>query len=377
MKIQMILKQGLKATMVFAVAGLLMGNQSCEKKPAPEARTLKKIVEIGQIASRPIQLPDGNVFDFQFVVNQQIYNVLYESKAFAFRYNAPVEGLGVFSDGTVLARLNLGKESSEFIEKTMGQNANEMLIPSKEAWCLLNKPQARINGAVTSFELVGGGGLSLGFTPAGDHNITGIGASFKMQKYELEVILNALAPIKKTLLASVSQRNTKTDSEIGFQIQFGSFAVGPSYFSQTPMAKVTRKNLEGAVNSLKEELKKEEWFTRVLDFNEGDNNLVAIIGGSDTGVRKGDQLAIYTETTFWKGEPCNSELAFEGGISGSPVAIIEIEDVSAEVSSGHVTQLFQDFNPKNIVGAKVKVHKLKEDTPAPAAKTKSKALAKK
>ena len=357
------LKYILKASLVISFSGLLMGNKSCQKTPPPEPRELKKIVDIGQISSQPVTLPNGNVFDFQFVVNQQIYNVLYESKAFAFRYASPVVGLTMANDGSVIGRLNMSKTSRDFFEKTMNKSATEMVVPSKIAYCLMNKPQARLSGAVTSFELLGGGGLHLGFTPTGASNAAGVGASFDVKVYQLAVILNALSPIKKSVLASVSQRNNKTDTAGSFNIMIGPFSAGPSYYYNTPMAKVTRATLEGAVNSLKNELKKEEWFTRVLDYEEGEaqGGLVALIGGTNVGMQIGDQLAIYNEITYWQDEPCNSEITHEGGALGQPVAIVQITDVSPEISSGHVTQTLQDFNPAFIPGAKVKVHKLKSN----------------
>src|SRR5690242_16692678 len=119
-------KNAAKVLVLTVLAGLLMGNQSCEKKSGHEVRTLKKVVDVGHIASKPVELPDGKVLDFQFVVNQQFYHALYKSGAFAFRYNPPVEGIGILSDGTVMGRLNLSKASRDFLEKTTGQSADQM-----------------------------------------------------------------------------------------------------------------------------------------------------------------------------------------------------------------------------------------------------------
>lgn len=346
-----------KMVMIVSLAGLMMGNKSCDKKP-PEVRALKKIVDVGVITSQPVKLPDGNIFDFQFVINQQIYNVLYESKAFAFRDKSPLTGLSMASDGSIMGKLNFSKASLDLYERSMNKSANQVVVPSKLAYCLLNKPQARVGGAVTSFELLGGGGLHLGFNQLGDYSGAGIGASFKVDVYQLELILKALSPMTRSTMANVSYRSNKTDQAGSFDLMIGPFSVGPSYYYNTPMAKVTRNALEGAINLLKGELDKHDWFTRVLDYQEGDR-LVAFIGGNDVGMRIGDQLAIYNEITYWEGDPCNSNISKDGGALGNPVAIVQITDVSPEVSSGYITETLQDFNPEYIPGAKVKVHKLK------------------
>ncbi len=360
----------IKVALIVSSAGLLMGNESCGKKPAPEPRALKKIIEVGRIASQPVILPDGNTFDFQFVVNQQIYNVLYESKAFAFRYEGPVIGLGMANDGSVMGKLNLSKASSDFYERTMGKPSDQITFPSKEAYCLFNKPQARINGSVNSFELLGGGGLGLGFNNLGPLSGGGINADFKFDTYQLELQLTAWSPMKNSPLASVVQKSNKTDQAGSFKLNFGLFSGGPSYYYKTPMATVTRKALDGAVNSLKEQLKAQEWFSRVLDYSESDseNGMVTIIGGTNVGMKIGDQLAVYNEITYWQGEPCNSPILYDGGVLGKPIGIVEINGVSPEISSGNLIEVYEDFNTKFIRGAKVMVQKLKTDDPAPAKK---------
>lgn len=349
-----------KASLLVVSAGLLMGNESCGKKPAPEPRALKKIIEVGKIVSPAIQLPDGNSFDFQFVVNQQIYSVLYDSKAFAFHYEGPVEGIGTFSDGSMLGRLKVSQASRDFYEKTMGISADQVPIPSKLAKCLLSKPQAKLMGSVNSFELLGGGGFSLGFNQLGSYSGAGIGANFKTDVYQLELQLAAISPYTKLYMSGVTQKSNKNDYAGGFTLQIGPFSAGPNYYYKTPLATVTRKALEGAVTALKNDMKKFDWFSRVLDYSEEDQDLVAIIGGANVDLKVGDQLMIYTETTYWQGEPCKSDLAYDGGVLGNPIAIVEINGVSPEISSGRMIEKYNDFNPEYIKGAKVMVHKLKD-----------------
>ncbi|MGE5085680.1 MAG: hypothetical protein ACM3MG_05220, partial [Bacillota bacterium] len=66
-----------KTAVLVAGAAMTMGNQKCQQQP--QARTLKKIVDISAVTSAPISFPDGSSFDFQYVANQQIYGVLQES----------------------------------------------------------------------------------------------------------------------------------------------------------------------------------------------------------------------------------------------------------------------------------------------------------
>lgn len=349
----------IKFSLLLPLAGLLMGNQSCDKKaPVVEERQLKKIIEVGKIESRPVLLPDGNVFDFQFVVNQQIYSALHESKAFAFRYNAPLQGLGVMSDGSVLTQLNLSEESKVFFEKTMGKSANQILMPSEDASCLTTQPQARIGGAVTSYAMMGGGGLAIGFNPAGNLNGAGIGANFEMKIFQLEMILRALTPMTNLDLAEVQKVKKKIDMKLSFSLPIAGFNIGPSFFYETPIAQVTRKALNESVMTLRDEFKKVKWSTRVLDMKEGDN-LIAIIGGADdVGIQVGDQFVIYRETYYWKGEPCNSELQNESGAFPIPLALVEVIHTGTDLSTTQVIKYFNDFNPNTIKGSRVEISKL-------------------
>jgi len=343
----------LNGVFVLAMAGLLMGNKGCEEKQTAPVRKLKKIVELGALVARPIELPQGGSFDFQFVANQQIYSVLAANEAFTLRYNAPITEDPQLSANEEF--LNLTKADKvalkSFANKSGRPNLKASL--SKEAWCMANLPQAKIQGSVNSFEMIGGGGVQIGFTPEGAYNSGGlsdIGLQINVARLDLSLV--ATRPLTEKLLAAANVNSKQTQTKVSFTFNAGAFRVGPSAYYQTPLAKVTEKALQKGVLSLDEQLQKEEWYTRVL--TNHDTHLV-VIGGQDVGLQAGDELLIYNEETYWEGEPCNSRYLGGGAQASNAVAKIKIDWVGDEISRG---QVIEQNEENAVVGAKVKIFKL-------------------
>lgn len=345
----------IKSLFVIPAALMLMGNQSCEQKKQPEVkkRELKKIVEMGKIYSSPINLPSGGKFDFEFVANQQIYAVLQNSESFALRYNPPIN----IKETTLSGERTMNLKSGDLkLMKAWGADTiSEKATLSKEASCMVNLPQARLSGAVNAFELIGGGGLSIGFNQVGHHDVATMPEiGINIEWSQLDVSMAAYHPLTRGLMAAANVNAKQTKTQVSFAFNVGAFRLGPKVYFESPLAKVTENALKKAVSSLKEKLDKEDWHTRVI---ENYDNFVSIVGGNNINLKLGDQLNVYNEEYTWDGEPCAS--AFLGGWASEPAAIIEIDRVGDEVARGKVIW----YGNENVrVGAKVKLLKLKEDT---------------
>ncbi len=347
-------RQVFKVLVLGAGALMTMGNQKCEQKPV---RNLKKIVEVSSLTSSPILLPDGKVFDFEVVAHQQLTSVLMDSKEFAFRYQAPLvappkkdvvvadgdEGFFNFTKADGLAM--------KAFSKTVSAAAKEA-DSSSDAWCMVNLPQARIGGSVNSFEIVGGGGVTIGFNPAGAYSTGGLTSlGLNVQWAQLDLSMRALRPLTSKVMAAANITSKQTKTKVNFALNFGTISAGPSAYYETPLAKVTKTALTKAVDSLSKQLQAEEWSTRVLANQDGH---LVVVGGVDVGLEVGDELLVYNEEYFWDGEPCSSNYLGGGAAAGEAVAKIQIDWVGDEVSRGKV---IADNYENAVIGAKVKLFK--------------------
>lgn len=343
-----------KALVIVCVSGLMMGNKSCEEKPVVKQRSLKKIVEMGQIKASPINLPGGGGFDFQFVANQQVYGVLAENEAFALRYSPPIIiDPGLARGDEFLKMTAYDKSAFKSFAKSAGRD-NYQVQYSKEAWCMVNLPQAKIAGSVNSFEMIGGGGLSLGYGLGGAYEVDmGPNVDFNVEYAQLDVSMIAMRPLTNKVMAASNVTAKQTKTRVNFSFNIGAFRLGPRAYYQTPLASVTKKALTNSVDSLDQQLKSEEWFTRVLANHD---THIVVIGGQDVRLEAGDQLLVYNEDYYWEGEPCNSRYLGGGAASDSAVAKIELDWVGDEISRGRV---IEQTDEAPVIGAKVKLFKFK------------------
>jgi hypothetical protein len=340
--------------MLISGAAMMMGNQKCEQPATSTERSLKKIVDLGAIRSSPVNFPSGQ-FDFQFVANQQIYAIMLDSKEFAFKYNPPIAVPPAQATGDTNF-FNLTKADGvamKAFSQAVGKDDYQLQY-AKTAWCMVNQPQAKISGSVNSFELLGGGGLSLGFTPAGAISAGSVSGSlgFNVEYAQLDISMVATRPLTSSVTAAANVTSKQTKTKVNFALNFGQFSVGPSAYYQTPLATVTKTALTSAVSGLSTQMKKEEWYTRVMANH--DTHLI-VVGGADVNLEVGDQLLVYNEDYYWEGEPCNSKYLGGGAQANAAVAKIEIDWVGDEISRGKVVQQ----NDENaVIGAKVKLYKM-------------------
>lgn len=356
----------MKGTVLTLGAALTMGNQKCENSSAgdgAQGRTLKKIVELGALRASPIQFPDGSAFDFAFVANQQIYDVLLNSSDLTLKYNPtiavpPQEVNSVGRDSFFNLTQADGKKMKAFAQAAGKYNYDVQY--AKTAWCMVNLPQAKVAGSINSFEMIGGGGLTLGFNPNGSSNSIGLtGASFAVQSAQLDLSLIATRPLTSKAIASSNVTSKQTKTNISFGLNFGAFSIGPSAYYQTPLAAVTKTALSKAVTSLNTSLQSEDWYTRVLANH--DSHLI-VVGGLDVNLEEGDELLVYNEDYYWEGEPCNSKYLGGGAAANAAVAKIRIDWVGDEISRGYV---IEQSDENAVIGAKVKLYKFHDPNYTP------------
>ena len=70
-----------KSLVLVPLALMLMANQQCQQPSG--ARELRRRVQMGQIDAPKMPLPDGGSFDFKYVANAQMYDVLRKTQSFS------------------------------------------------------------------------------------------------------------------------------------------------------------------------------------------------------------------------------------------------------------------------------------------------------
>lgn len=352
-------------------AGLLMGNQQCQQTPTEtKARELKKTIGVSLISSRPIEIPGNGSFDFQFVLNQQIYPVLQEDSHFVFNYE-PIFNQETFpqvQNKLDLTKMNLSEGDYQFLEKNLQYNPPKIVF-SDEVSCFVNQPQLVFYGSVNSFEMVSKIGLNLGFVNNVSSTSNGIPhLGFDTETFQLDLNMYANeALVEKLNIASVNVTSKQTKTQVSFFVPFQSLLFEPSFFFQTPLSKVSYSALKKAVQGIYDQITAKEkadefggWNSRVLFDHEHE---ITILAGKSHNVKIGDRFDIYNQKTYWKDDngavpvPCVSKLS--GVMNGPVVATIEIIDVSEGMSIGKV--IYETKEPRKM-GALVKINKLVADT---------------
>lgn len=341
----------------------MMGNQSCQQAQV-QKRSLKKIVELGSVKSPSIPLPNGGSFNFAFVASTQLAGVAQESQKFALRVSAPIIADPTISDNKYF---NVTTADAKMVQKSFaaaGKSTDPGLVFSREAWCLVNLPQAKISTTINSFEAVSGVGLGIGFKPGG---IIGIGAeaSVNLESAQLALTMRADPPLLGSLTTNLWTTNVTADqtkTKLSFALDLAMLSIGPSYYYNTPLSDVTKKGLAVGLDQLAEKMT-DEWYSRVMVDNDVE---MILVGGRDVGLEVGDELKVYNENLGWKGEPCNSEY---GGNTGtgedSYYATITVTSVGDNLSNAKVVTISPNsVERKALTGAKVRLSRLHEDIEA-------------
>ncbi len=292
----------------------LMGNQSCEKQASAEGpRQLKWYADAGMIQSPAINFGEAGNFDFGYVASEQLNGVLFNSKGFTTSYTGP--GIQMGTTGPELA----GAQS--MYQKMFGTKAvGSELYYSDEARCLINLPDVKVNGKVLAYELTSGNSYTIGFNQNGTSPGIGLGAQFSVRLKQLMIQMYGIDSAKDLyngkprLIASplVTQKGKDSDGKV--TVDYNQISGGYSWYKNSPLSGLTQGALQKGVDSIKNEMNKIPWTTKVLDvqaLEDSSNPLgdvgVVIKGGADVNLKVGDELAFYNEKTLWKDKACESD----------------------------------------------------------------------
>lgn len=353
-----------KLILLTPMALLFMSaEKSCQE--ATPARSLKKIVQIEKISAAPILLRDES-FDYEYVANNQLPGVLFDTNLFYHRAHMPGQdgSLGVGGNGDSgyfgVSKITSGKiELSKIVaSKAMEQlkawypsQKVEDLQISQQAACMVSRPQYRLAGSINAMEIWGGGKLQVGF----NETVTSIpiGGSFNVDKARMAISMVATNPFTDEVIGAVNSSATKTDYSIKIGIDLGIIHIGPEFYKKTGMSEVTEKGLRNGIQAVYDLLSRDPWYTRV--FLNKDREVV-LVGGSEIGLIVGDQLKVTNEAHVWRGVPCGSTSIYEGSYPTDRTWTVEVIAVGDGFSRAKVLAVREDDNIEP--GARVTLVKL-------------------
>jgi hypothetical protein len=351
-----------KSLVLLPLALLMMGNQQCNQ--APQARELRRRVEMGVIEAPAISLPEGGKFDFKFVANAQMYDVLRKTQSFS---TSTVTGVPSLDEMTQADRDAFNRCDDEVLsaDQAKGLGSGKAIRSNKMstvATCMINMPQAVVQGSITGFELTNAIGLSLDlFKPVG------VGVSFDAKKSTLTMAFQADDPlIPNHNLAATTSKANRQEIAVDAAINFGEFTVGPKAYFKSSLATVVSKAMQNGINDLKQQMDQNSpWYAMVLK-NCDKAILINAGGAADAGLQKGDVLEVYNVRYQWKGEVCDSTLEGTLNETGEAIAVAQVEIVGDTMSQA---KIIEQTATKIQPGSRVYVRKLIQ--PTPPAKTSS------
>ncbi len=390
---------------LFAIAGLSMGNQSCEQ--AESSRILKMDIELGTLKGRVVKLPNGTSIDFPYVANSLFYRQVIVHDHFVIGNPVPTSltlanSSGVFKvqkateasaqdaapsglvsqkDISVLESYNMLKKTraegaallsgTKSVQEVVVGKATNTAISALPA-CLYEMPQAKLGGEVISFEATWGVGLGIGYNAGGDL-ASNVGGSVNFKSSKLELGLRTDDPLTGQVIAIGD--GVSRQSNVNFAIDFLTSLIGVDFFYNTPITDVIRNGMTDALDQIVTKYKSmlsanknwnEVWEARVIydpQIVNGDTH-IALNAGYRAGVQVGDTFSISNLHYAWEGAACYTRLKYKIPQTTTPIATAEIVSLGDNVAVAKITYLMeQKIQP----GAQVKVLKLKE--PVATAKT--------
>lgn len=361
-------------TSLLLVLGLLsMGNQSCQQKPpVDEGRILRRRVQMAPIQAPEIELPQQlgrKKFDFAFVANMQMYDILSKTQSFTTATIDPSQtwdpaDLG--DDGK--ARFNqCGDDGDVGVENLNYWTNSKAQAISRDAACMIYMPQAKLEGSIIDFTLVSDVGVSLGL--AGIPFLSSV--DFNMQRYMVSAELRAKHPLEigDHYFSTVIMDKWGTDWGGALGLNFGELQVGPKGYFRTPLRRMVNEVFTEAVTQLRNNWNTDEpWYAMVM---KNCDNYIYINGGygNDVGLKVGDIVRIQNVKYMWDDQACKSQLF--GEIRSETVAYAKVTAVGRNISEAWIIKDDQQYPASKYViypGSRVYMEKMVEP-PKPAAQT--------
>lgn len=381
-------KQVKTAVLLVMLAGLSMGNESCQKA---SDRVLKMDVELGTVAAQSVIMPSGEKIDFAYVANSLFYQSVMANDHFVIMNEIP--------SSTSMAQSSLAASKATLAQKvlssiwgtTMSENQQLMeqygfgaQIRSKASLaasssgtvqklddsaadvpeCLYNMPQAKLAGEIVSFETDFGAGLSIGYGTNGALQNSPVGGSVNFTSTRLQMGLRAVDPLNGEITAAA--QGISSQSDVKFAVNLASVLLGLDFFYKTPIASVVTNAMDSSLSSIITSITKtsqtnswgDAWESRVMYdpvVANGDTQIM-LRGGSRYGMLVGDQFTVTNMRYKWSGDPCTSKLSYRVPTSATPVANVTVIAVGPDVAVAKVDQyLIED---RIMPGAQVKLLKM-------------------
>ncbi|MGZ5278693.1 MAG: hypothetical protein ACXWC9_02050 [Pseudobdellovibrionaceae bacterium] len=336
---------------LLPLSALMMGNQKCQD-PKAEVRELKRRVEMGAIDAPAMSLPDGKKFDFKFVANAQMYDVLRKTKSFS---TATMDGTHELEQMTDADRDAFNRCDDDVLSGNQKMAAKPGQV-STVATCMINMPQAVIEGSILNFEVTNKTGVSIDLLKPVD-----VGFSIDVTKAVLAMSFQADDPlIPGKVLAATTSKANRFETKMSANINFGMFSVGPSAYFKSELSGVVSQAMQSGISDLKAQMDEATpWYAMVI--KNCDKAILINAGGlSDAGLKKGDVLEVYNVRYRWTGDVCNS--ALQGAIDETPqpIAVAEVEIVGDTLSQAKIVM---QTEIKIQPGSRVYVRKLIQPVP--------------
>lgn len=365
-----------KGCALVLIAGSMMGNQSCEQQKPPEARELRRRVQMGQVMAPAIALPQGGTFNFQYVANVQMYDVLSKTKSFSTAKVDPsktYDPSGLSNEDKALFN-QCGDEESQESVHVNGKLMSKSII-YRESACMINLPQAVISGNILDFTLISSSGarLSLAGIPFAPS------VSFNIKRYELSLAMRAMHPLipgghavgDRYVIATTSKESFGREWGASLGLTFSMLGLGLDHYQKTPMRQIVEEGLTDAIQDLKSQWNQAEpWYGMVL--RNCDKYIYINAGNSsDAGLQVGDIVRVQNVDYEWSGKACESTLLGAVDYAGGPVAYARVRSVGNTISTAEIIERDPQYpySPDQVIrpGARVYMEKLFVQ-PAAAAK---------
>lgn len=357
----------LKAVLAFSFAGLLMGSEGCEE---PAARTLRRRVHMGKIEAPSIVLPQGQgTFDFEYVANAQMYDVLRRTESFSTSTIDPLKSYspdGLSDSEASQFNQCMDPEDAEFSASGLSLKS----VISERAACLIDLPQGVVSGNILDFRLTSAVGASLSLSQVAFLP----GLSFDFKRYELSMALNVMDPmITNHNIAATSQQSYGSETGVNAQLSFGGFNLGPKFYYNSPLRQVVEEGMIQSLTDLKRQWDASHpWYAMVL--RNCDKSIYINAGNkTDAGLMVGDVVKIQNVKYRWQDAVCSSRL-LGTTVNSEPVAYAKITSVGDTMSIATVIDDDAQNYPYSLEqvikpGARVYMHKLYTPPPTQTPKT--------
>lgn len=358
-------------TAILLGCWLSMGAEKCTKKPEPqpEPRQLRRRVQLAPIQAPVIELPEQlgrKKFDFAFVANMQMYDILSKTQSFTTATIDPNETWDPSDlNEDSKDRFNqCGDADDVGVQNYHYWSNSKMQAISRNAACMIYMPQAKIEGSVIDFTLTTDIDVSLGLKEIPFLNFV----KFKMSKYMISVDLRAKHPMEigDHYFSTVIMDKWAKDWGASVGLDLGALTLGPSGYFKTPLKNMVNEAFTEAVKKLRDQWTADEpWYAMVM---KSCDKYIYINGGygNDVGLKTGDIVRIQNVKYFWDDQVCKSRLI--GEIRGETVAYAKVTTVGRNISEAWIIQGDPNYpmNEKYVIypGSRVYMEKMVEEKPA-------------